>query len=219
MSGSFPNRFTRIDELTLPDHSFLTSEDQCYFIGEYTARAGFSYSATNQLIHNFKKPMEKKDTPQWKWKINAIKDAALAMQGALGATVAGVTFVPVPPSKAKSDPLHDDRMMQMLRAINQSNIDIRELVIQSVTTEAAHALEVRLKPHELQALYQIQDNLCAPAPSVIAVCDDVLSAGCHYRAMSAVLKQRFPDTKIVGLFLARRVSLSDFDDFEDLTAP
>lgn len=216
MSSSFPNRFTRIDELTLPDHSFLTSEEQCYFIGEFTARAGFSYSATNQLIYNFKKPMERKTSSDWKYKASAIREAAMAMKSALGTSTAGITFVPVPPSKAQSDPLYDDRMIQMLHMVNPPSLDVRELVIQDTSTEAAHTSSVRLKPHELQNLYQIQDSLCNPPPSIIAVCDDVLSAGSHYRAVSTILKQRFPGVQIIGLFLARRVPSSDFDTLEEL---
>ena len=38
-SGStFPNRLTEVDDLTRPDRSYLTEDDHCYFIGEYTAR-------------------------------------------------------------------------------------------------------------------------------------------------------------------------------------
>ena len=32
---AFPGRFTEIDELTRPDHSWLTDDDRCYFLGEY----------------------------------------------------------------------------------------------------------------------------------------------------------------------------------------
>jgi hypothetical protein len=41
------------------------------------------------------------------------------------------TLVPVPASKAKSDPLFDDRVMRMLHAIRPNDpLDIRELVVQ-----------------------------------------------------------------------------------------
>jgi hypothetical protein len=39
----------------------------------------------------------------------------------------------------------------------------------------------------------------------MAILDDVLTAGTHFRAMSIVLSQRFPGVPIVGLFIARRV--------------
>ena len=53
-SGStFPQRLTKIDDLALPDHYYLTAEDDCYFLGEYTARKGYAFSPTNQLVLNF----------------------------------------------------------------------------------------------------------------------------------------------------------------------
>ena len=34
-SGStFPQRLTKIDDLTRPDHTYLTQADRCYFLGE-----------------------------------------------------------------------------------------------------------------------------------------------------------------------------------------
>ena len=42
-----------IDELTRRDHYYL-DETECVFIGEYTARAGYQHSQTNQLILNLK---------------------------------------------------------------------------------------------------------------------------------------------------------------------
>jgi hypothetical protein len=71
-NSSFPRRLTKIDELTRPDHSFLDGEDSCYFLGEYSARQGFAHSATNNLIMNLKKPMDRRGTSQWQWKERAI---------------------------------------------------------------------------------------------------------------------------------------------------
>jgi hypothetical protein len=49
----------------------------------------------------------------------------------------------MPPSKEKSDPLYDDRMHRMLLAIPSAQpLDIRELLIQQQTTEAAHDADI-----------------------------------------------------------------------------
>ena len=40
--GTFPNRLSKVDDLTRPDHWYLTEDDHCFFIGEYTARQGFA---------------------------------------------------------------------------------------------------------------------------------------------------------------------------------
>jgi hypothetical protein len=75
-ASTFPQRLTKIDDLARPDHFYLTPADDCYFLGEYTARKGYAFSATNQLILNFKKSMNTRHTAQWRYKEQAIGDAA-----------------------------------------------------------------------------------------------------------------------------------------------
>ena len=52
-------------------------------------------------------------------------------------------------------------------------------------------------------------SLTTPEPSVIAIVDDVLTTGAHFRAASAILAAQFPEVQILGLFLARRVPEAD----------
>ena len=67
-ASTFPQRLTKIDDLARPDHFYLTPDDECYFLGEYTARKGYAFGATNQLVLNFKKPMTKRTTAQWRYR-------------------------------------------------------------------------------------------------------------------------------------------------------
>ena len=46
-----------------------------------------------------------------------VRRAATAFRNALGAAPAAMTLVPVPPSKARTDPLYDDRVARMLPII------------------------------------------------------------------------------------------------------
>jgi hypothetical protein len=78
---------TRIDELTRSDHSYLTATDECWFLREYTAGAGYAHSATNDLISNFKKPVAKKGGPEWKYKTLAIQQIAGELDRVLDAAV------------------------------------------------------------------------------------------------------------------------------------
>jgi predicted amidophosphoribosyltransferase len=97
-------------------------------------------------------------------------------------------------------------MAQICRAIPvEFAVDVRELVIQSESTDAAHESSVRPTVADLLAICQIDEALVAPAPQRIAIIDDVLTAGTHYRAMHTVLSSRFPGVPIVGMFVARRV--------------
>lgn len=199
----------------LPDHSYLDAQDECYFSGEYTARKGYAHSPTNQLILNFKKGVDKRGSNQWQHKERAILQAAQIFRDAIQAN-AEVTFVPVPPSKAKNDPLYDDRMLRLLREIcvGWVNPDIRELVIQRQSAEASHAADFRPSPDDLVANYMIDERLVAPPPKTILVVDDVLTTGSHFKAMKRVLQNRFQNTAVIGMFIARRVPESD--DFSEV---
>lgn len=208
-----PNRVLKIDALALRDHYYLDEHDICYYAGEYTAGAGHAYSQTNQLILNFKKSLDKQGTPQWPYKERAIQQAAQIIRTAIKPD-APITFVPVPPSKRKEDPLYDDRLLRMLQVVCVGRKqDVRELVLQEHSIEAAHLTAARPTPDELIANYRLDKNLMAPAPQTLWIIDDVLTTGCHFKAVKHVLADHFPDTPIVGLFLARRVPRSVELDF------
>jgi hypothetical protein len=217
-SSTFPQRFTKIDDLTRPDHWYLTQDDECYFFGEYTARKGFSFSATNQLSLNFKKRADLRGTGQWYWKEKAVDEIARAFRGAIqdkGLDI--LTFVPIPPSKARTDPLYDNRLRWMLDSIRPSRpVDVRELIEQGQSTTAAHESDTRPTPDELAGLYRITRALTTPKPQLIAIVDDLLTTGCHFRAAKTVLAPLFPGVNIIGLFVARRVPDSEIADFDAL---
>jgi len=208
-------RIVEVDDLARRDHYYLTPADKCYFYGEYTAGEGHAYSETNQLILNFKKGVDRRGRPEWNYKEKAIAQAAAVFRTAF-ATVAfqQLTFVPIPPSKAKTDPLYDDRMLRLLQFICAGqHSDIRELVVQTQSTEASHAATVRPSPDQLAARYQIDTTITYPPPQIIAVFDDVLTTGAHFKAVQQVLQAQFPGVPVVGFFIARRVPKSvDFDE-------
>ena len=58
-----PLRLSRIDDLTRSDHTFIETDDECLYLGEYNARKGYQFSKTNNLIFNLKKPMDPRGQP------------------------------------------------------------------------------------------------------------------------------------------------------------
>lgn len=216
MSNSiFPNRLTKVDDLLLENHWQLDGTDHCYFLVEYTVHKGYTFSSTNQFIHNFKKSMERRSFPyEWRHKQGAIRNAAAAFRRVLHPQdLDRLTFVPIPPSKAKGDPLYDDRLIRMLRAIRSDPaIDIRELIIQTESTDPVHGSSVRLTSNEIRQLYRINEAAAEPAPDGIAVVDDILTTGAHFRAAKLILSARFPSAKVVGLFIARAVRDPNISD-------
>jgi predicted amidophosphoribosyltransferase len=194
----------------------LEDADECYYLGEYTARKGYAYSPTNNLIINLKKDPKVRDTYQWPHKVKAIRIAAICLRVAFNPEwLQNATLVPIPPSKARGHESYDERMLQVLQALGKgSALDIRELVHQQESTGADHECEYRRTPHEIAENYYLEEALVAPAPTTIAVFDDVLTKGSHFKAMQIVLSARFPEVPIYGFFLARRVPQPD--DFADL---
>lgn len=216
-NGTFPQRLTEIDDLTRPDHYHLNAGDRCLFFGEYSARAGYAAGPTNQFILNFKKGVDRRGRPEWKYKERCIAEAAAAFSKAINsAFLAQATLVPIPPSKARTDARYDDRMVRMLRAMTgPSALDIRELVIQNGTREAAAHDGARLGPDELAALYAIDPAVAVPAPTVIGLFDDLMVTGASFVAAKRVLAARYPNVPVYGFFLARR-ALPDPAQFFDI---
>ncbi len=210
---TIPRRFSVIDETNREQYAFLQEHDECYYIWERISQlwAGSerpdytSIPATNQFISNFQIPVTCRiDNPKrYYWKEQAIRYAATA----LGALIPESwreqgTFVPVPPSKVRGDEEHDPRLLTTLRAVRPRLTDIRELVVQGENTDAKRK---GVSPADRAQNYSIKEDEADPDPAAIFIVDDVLTTGCHFKAVELVLKERFPDAIVFGLFLARAV--------------
>jgi len=218
---------SQIDQLTRPDHWHLDESDECFYFVEYRPGEKGPYSAGNQLILNFKKDVARykhaPDRRPWNYKLAAIDDVSRAIATHTNAThLPALTFVPVPPSKAATDPHYDSRCEDALtgiRKFTRSAVDVRKLIVQTTSTRASHACSDRLGIDELRAIYRIEESLAAPQPQSLVVFDDVLTTGAHFKAAKAVLAARFPGIPIWGLFIARviRPSAAEVFGFVDET--
>lgn len=201
-------RLRQVDSLSRVEHHYLEPDDVVFYLREYTSGSGYSYGETNSRISNLKKGMNLKGTAQWPYKTRAISDCALELRASIG-NPNDYTWVPVPPSKAKGDPLYDDRLLQVLQQAFP-DADVREFITQRTSTVASHTTTSRPPPHVLQAGYQLDASLGAPKGSVV-VFDDILTTGSHFKAMQTSLLAAFR-ADVFGLFLARRVFPDDFPD-------
>jgi predicted amidophosphoribosyltransferase len=200
-------RFRKVDETTRQDHYYLQPDDECYFLYEYTAHAGWQH-ATNQLIFNLKKKL---GAGGYHYKAPAIARCAAEFTPAINdAWLASAAFVPVPPSKAKGDPLYDDRMVQVCRKLNApKGVNVREVIEQITSTDSVHEGN-RLSPQQLKANYRFNDQLAAGMSKNVAVVDDLLTTGSHFRAVKEMILERIPDARVAGFFVARRAIPSPF---------
>ncbi len=98
-------------------------------------------------------------------------------------------------------------MIQMLQKINpDGDLDIRDLLAQKTSIHAFHKSGDKRSPKEIERNYELDKRLIEPVPKIICIVDDVLTTGAHFKAARNILSGHFPNTDIVGLFIARRVS-------------
>ena len=199
-----PLRLTKIDDSNRDIHPRLTPDDQCFFLFEYTSGKRWDFSSTNGLISTLKR---KPDQKGQYYKNQAIQRCGAYFRATMNPNwLQSGTLVPVPPSRATDHPDFDNRMERICRGI-QPGLDIRPLVIQRHSTVAAHERGDAPRPsvEDLLEIYEINEDVSEPVPVSIAIVDDVLTAGTHYRAMQIKLNERFPGIPIFGIFIARRV--------------
>lgn len=200
-------RLSQIDATNRHDHARLTEADIVYHLFEYTSGQNYSFSRTNSLISNLKKKPSQTDRPGYQYKDQAIATCATAFRMTLNHDwLRAATLVPVPCSKARNHPDYDDRVERICRQI-QPGLDVRCLIEQGRSTIASHEAGEgeRVTVDELLQLYRGIEALTELEPRVMAIVDDVLTSGTHFRAMQIRLNERFPGVPIIGLFVARRV--------------
>lgn len=220
-------RLTRVGDLERPDHYHLLPEHECYFVGEYTAfehtnGLKWDYSTTNRLITNLKKKMDRAGHADWHYKTDAINSMARQFSQLWDWRNMLPTYrpalIPMPPSKARTDPMYDPRMMQMVQGIaaHVGPLDIRDCLSFDGTLAASHDATYRPSPDELyEALFfdRHAGRITEP-PGLILLFDDVLTTGAHFVAASRKLSDVFPGVRIVGSFVARRRIPDPFADID-----
>jgi predicted amidophosphoribosyltransferase len=206
-------RLSKIDDSNRHDHYHLTPDDDCYYLFEYTSHKDFTFGSANNLISNLKKSVERQGRPEYWYKTNAISECSRCIAGTLNDNwLRTATLVPIPPSKDRQNPLYDDRVTAICRGISAHKgypVNVRELVEQQGSTNAAHESADRPSLEDLRGIYRIDEQIAAPPPTRIGIVDDVLTAGTHYRAVKEKLALRFPGVPITGIFIARRVFPDD----------
>jgi len=208
---SWSGKPRKITELERGDHHHLNDGDECYFVGEYTPRAGFNHSATNQLISNLKKKSSTRGTFQWKYKVQAIQDAAAALASSLNhASFGSCVFVPIPPSKLPDDAEYDDRMVKVCRAIHPT-ANVQELITLGEARDAAHENDTTRDPAVLRAKLRVRTSILETLPRIVFLVDDMLTTGCSFRACKDLVLQHAPESRVIGLFISRRVPASGFE--------
>jgi predicted amidophosphoribosyltransferase len=198
---------TKIDEQLLPEHGSLSPEDECYFLLDYTAHTNAAHSLGNAFIRNLKKKMDRKGRMEWPYKEWTIQQIGAALAAALPTLIdlTTTTFIPIPPSKIRSNPLYDDRVLRVLHLACPADADIRESIVCREDHRPAHESEERERP-AIKALmnnYNWLENTPPLRPNTVLF-DDLITSGNHFIACKRFVLQHQPATRVLGIFVARR---------------
>lgn len=215
---TLPSRLSLVGDLERPDHFHLPADAICYFWGEYTPYPNtgglkWNFSPTNRLISNFKKKMDVRGTGQWNYKVAAITQVATAfaaMYSWAALLALNPAFIPIPPSKARNDPMYDPRMLEMLNkvaALQRTQLDIRDCLSFDGRYSASHETDERPTPDQLYDALTFSEEQGRPTqrPGAIFLYDDMLTTGAHFVAACRKLREVFPGVPIYGQFVSRRL--------------
>jgi hypothetical protein len=206
---------TPIGPLHREQHFHLNAQHRCYFWGEYTSwnhtrGKNADFSETNRLIADLKTPRELKDNAQeWTRKSAAIDrvSEAFGRFWRWSELADKALLVPMPTSKARADPLRDDRMDRVVEGIKtQTGLPLAcaPLLMSDGSLEPSHSAAARPKLRRLVSSMSVESAaIPTQAPTMVFLFDDVLTTGAHFVASSTHLQRVFPQARIIGTFVAR----------------
>lgn len=67
-------RLSEIEGRERGDHPLLPGDVSVYHLREYTSGRDYSHSETNRLIFNFKKPVDRRGRPEWRYEESALQN-------------------------------------------------------------------------------------------------------------------------------------------------
>lgn len=212
------SRWMLIDEVerrALP----LLPPDPCYFLLNRIS-GGFSASAANSLIDDFKKdPYRFRNNPTvMAYKESAIQRFSLSLASfllPLAAVGTDISLVPMPTSKAEGDVAYDDRLVRLCEKAAEAvgGVRVENVLHSRDTVQASHLGGTR-------EVASISENiLCSapawPRPLCVVLVDDVLTTGAHYAACREKVAKLFPECGVfIGAFLS--IHRSDSIDYDAL---
>lgn len=201
-------KLLKIDEIVINEHAYLSLRDNCYYLANYTSGVGYeSKNPINSLILNFKKKVDRRELSDWRYKQQAINIIATRLKEIIlrKINLNDIILVPIPPSKAKNDPMYDDRMTRVLEAASEgiNNCDIRELIIRNTSSPATHIDGNRLPPFVLKECFDLDLAQESDLKGNIILFDDVVTTGAHFVACKTLIKEKYPNINVAGVFIAR----------------
>ncbi len=186
----------------LPQH--LEVNDKCFYARDYISPGGYESSETNQLIFNFKKSIDKRDSPEWYYKKKAIQKFADELSLLIPDDKDDIVVTCIPSSKRTDDTDYDSRLEETLSCLKKKRplitIEYPLKVLQ--TRCAAHSGGSR----SISTIYNNYEwvGFSTPPETVILI-DDVITTGADFKACKRIILEHHSDISVIGIFWAKTV--------------
>lgn len=191
----------KIEISTLEDPpALLEPDDICFFAREYVSGGSYKTSEANQLISNLKKDPSKRNSQyEWAYKVKAVKQFAKELSAALPPKA---SFALIPTSKVNGDPQRDPRwdMLKAELTIIRPDLLYKRPIVRTVSCPAVHE-GARRKMREIRASFGWEGF--QNVPSTLALVDDVITAGAHFKVCQAMIREHHPTLPVIGVFWAK----------------
>lgn len=181
---------------------YLDDNDECYFARDYLPGRGYAASESNDLINNFKKPIDRKGRPEWRYKVLAIERFAYELSMALPDDFDGIVTC-IPSSTRKDDPQYDSKLDETLSILKRlkPNIQIEYPISIASSVIPSHLGGQKRRPEVIYA--NLNWEGLRGNSDVILLVDDVITTGAHFKACQKIIKENCPQIRVIGLFWAK----------------
>lgn len=185
-------------DIEIHPRTYISESDTCVYFLEKESE-GYSKSDANNIIYNFKKPMNKKGHDDWKYKIGAIAQFSSMLNNV---KFPKCIIIPAPTSNPRNSANWDDRLDQSVDNISQADVTIVKALDVVSSQTPAHLGGSRniqdIKNSTIHnSLSQYTDY------DTVMLVDDVLTTGAHFKAWKELILENNPNiTKVYGLFFA-----------------
>ncbi len=194
--------------------SYLNPQDTCYFLDyHYSYSVKPNHDMSNQ-IGNFKKGIARKGKNEWYYREKAVQLFAkhLTKFPAIKNMEPNTAILAMPSSKKPEHLEYDNRFEDLFNSMVEQQATTINIVTPITLKESVTAVHVEGKrePQALLVNYSWQGEDLSSINHLI-VCDDVITSGAHFRAISNFLRQNGYNNKITGLFFARHAYVDHSD--------
>ena len=199
----------KLKQSDMPKH--INKNDDCHYWGDYLSAntladdpiTEFASMWTSQ-IHNFKKGNDRKDNPEWYYRNAAVVFFASILSNSIKDNPT-TGIMSIPSSKKSDDNSYDKRFEDLFKEFRTKSKQVKvisPIAIQETTTPS-HAGGTRV-PEEIRANYKLTKPHELLQLDKLIICDDVLTTGAHFRAVSDFITEIGNFKKsIIGLFFSK----------------